>query len=441
MKKLRNYYSIILLSLLTTTQVKAQTVDVVIRENGQDRKESIDLPEGMTYPLDSLLSDWKAKNYIDLGKDCSTAEVNPYFSDSVYIDRLARIPSVMEMPYNDIVRKFVDMYASRLRNQVAFMLSASNFYMPIFEEALDAYGLPLELKYLPIIESALNPSAVSRAGASGLWQFMIGTGKMYGLETNSLVDERCDPIKATWAAARYLKQMYDIYGDWNLVIAAYNCGPGTINKAIRRAGGETDYWKIYELLPRETRGYVPAFIAANYVMTYYCDHNICPMETNIPANTDTVQVNRNLHFEQISQICNIPIDEVKSLNPQYKKQIIPGDIKPYTLRLPINVVSTFIDKQDTIYNYRADELFQNRKIVEVKELASSTRNQSNGKSSRSSRNKSSAGKGNVTYYKIKRGDNISSIASRHGVSVKNLQKWNGLSGSKITAGKRLKIYK
>ena len=185
MKKLENYCSIIFLFLLATTQVKAQSVDVVIRENGTERKESIDLPKSMTYPLDSLLNDWKAKNYIDLGKDCSTAEVNPLFSDSVYIDRLSRIPAVMEMPYNDIVRKFIDMYAGRLRNQVSFMLSACNFYMPIFEEALDAYGLPLELKYLPIIESALNPSAVSRAGASGLWQFMIGTGKIYGLESNT----------------------------------------------------------------------------------------------------------------------------------------------------------------------------------------------------------------------------------------------------------------
>ena len=253
----------IFLLLVATSQVKAQSVDVVIRENGTERKESIDLPKSMTYPLDSLLNDWKAKNYFDLGNDCSTAEINPLFSDSVYIDRLSRIPAVMEMPYNDIIRKFIDMYAGRLRNQVSFMLSACNFYMPIFEEALDAYGLPLELRYLPIIESALNPSAVSRAGASGLWQFMIGTGKIYGLESNSLVDERRDPIKATWAAARYLKEMYDIYGDWNLVIAAYNCGPGTINKAIRRANGETDYWKIYNYLPKETRGYVPAFIAAN----------------------------------------------------------------------------------------------------------------------------------------------------------------------------------
>lgn len=183
-----------------------------------------------------------------------------------------------------------------------------------------------------------------------------------------MVDERRDPIKATWAAARYLKEMYAIYGDWNLVIAAYNCGPGTINKAIRRANGETDYWKIYNLLPKETRGYVPAFIAANYVMTYYCDHNICPMETNIPASTDTVQVNKNLHFEQIADLCNVPLDQIKSLNPQYKKQVIPGDSKPYTLRLPIEAISNFIDKQDTIYAHRSNELFRNRKTVAVKRI-------------------------------------------------------------------------
>lgn len=320
MKKLANYCPLILLFLFATPKVNAQSVDVVIRDNGKERQESIELPKSMTYPLDSLLNDWKAKNYIDLGKDCSTAEINPLFSDSVYIDRLSRMPTVMEMPYNEIVRKFIDMYAGRLRNQVSFMLSACNFYMPIFEEALDAYNLPLELKYLPIIESALNPSAVSRAGAGGLWQFMIGTGKMYGLESNSLVDDRRDPIKATWAAARYLKDLYDIYHDWNLVIAAYNCGPGTINKAIRRSGGETDYWSIYNYLPKETRGYVPAFIAANYVMTYYCDHNICPMETNIPESTDTIQVNKNLHFQQIADLCNVPMDQIRSLNPQYKKK-------------------------------------------------------------------------------------------------------------------------
>lgn len=202
-------YRILFLVITVTVaeNLNAQSVDVVVRDNGVERQESIDLPKSMTYPIDSLLNDWKAKTYLQLGKDCNTSEENPYFSDSIYVDRLSRIPSVMEMPYNDVVRKFIDMYASRLREQVSFMLSASNFYIPIFEEALDAYNLPLELKYLPVIESALNPSAVSRAGASGLWQFMIGTGKIYGLEVNSLVDERRDPIKATWAAARYLKRL------------------------------------------------------------------------------------------------------------------------------------------------------------------------------------------------------------------------------------------
>ena len=400
-----------------------ESVNVVINENGTERTETIDLPLSMTYPLDSLLNDWKAKTYIDLGKDCSTSQVNPQFSDSVYIDRLSRMPVIMEMPYNDIVRKFIDTYTVRLRSQVSFMLSACNFYMPIFEEALDAYGLPLELKYLPIIESALNPSAVSRAGASGLWQFMLSTGKLYGLESNSLVDERRDPIKATWAAARYLKDMYDIYKDWNLVIAAYNCGPGNINKAIRRANGKTDYWEIYNYLPRETRGYVPAFIAANYVMTYYCKHNICPMETNIPKATDTVQVMRDLHFQQIADLCHVPLDEIKSLNPQYKRNIIPGLSKPRTLRLPTEAISAFLDQQDTIYAHRATEFFKNRRTV-----------------ASIGQGKSSSGDGNLTWYRIRRGDTLGGIARKFGVSVRQLRNWNGLRGNNIRAGRRLKIY-
>ena len=431
MKRIILGSSLLLCALFTAPAMHAQeSVEVLIHENGTERQESIELPKSMTYPLDSLLNDWKAKNYIDLGKDCSTSTLNPTFSDSVYIDRLSRMPTVMEMPYNEIVRKFIDMYAGRLRNQVSFMLSACNFYMPIFEEALDAYGLPLELKYLPIIESALNPSAVSRAGACGLWQFMLATGKIYGLESNSLVDERRDPIKATWAAARYLKDMYDIYKDWNLVIAAYNCGPGTINKAIRRSGGKTDYWEIYNYLPKETRGYVPAFIAANYVMTYYCKHNICPMETDIPEATDTVQVNRNLHFEQIADICGTSLDQIKSLNPQFKKSIIPGESKPQTLRLPINDISTFIDKQDTIYTHRSNELFKNRRVVAVSDTRSTARS-----------SKGNAATGNVTYHKIRSGENLGSIARKYGVTVNQLKSWNGLSGTKISAGKRLKIYK
>ena len=407
--------------LLLSAPARAQeNTAVLIAEDDAQHTDTIGLPTGMTYPLDSLLNDWKAKTYIDLGKDCSTSHVNPQFSDSIYIDRLTRMPVLMEMPYNDIVRKFIDTYTVRLRGQVAFMLSACNFYMPIFEEALDAYGLPLELKYLPIIESALNPSAVSRAGATGLWQFMHATGKVYGLENNSLVDERRDPIKATWAAARYLKDMYDIYHDWNLVIAAYNCGPGNINKAIRRAGGKTDYWEIYRYLPRETRGYVPAFIAANYVMNYYCKHNICPMQTDIPAATDTVLVDRRYHFRQIADLCDISLDELEGLNPQYRRSIIPGDTKPQALRLPQEAVSRFIELQDTIYAHRRDELFKGRRTVAVSTGAK-------------------AGSGELEYYRIRQGDTLGGIARRYGVTVRQLREWNGLRNNNIRAGRRLKI--
>lgn len=426
----RKYSPIVMLFMLTAlTPAKAQTVDVVINENGTERHEYIDIPTALTYPLDSLLSDWKVRNYIiKSGDDCNTSDINPTFADIVYMDRLSRMPTVMEMPYCDVVQRFIDLYTGRLRNQVSYMLSACNFYVPIFEEALDAYGLPIELKYLPIIESALNPSAVSRAGASGLWQFMIGTGKIYGLESNSLVDERRDPIKATWAAVRYLKELYDIYKDWNLVIAAYNCGPGNVNKAIRRSNGKSDYWEIYNYLPRETRGYVPSFIAANYVMTYYCDHNISPMETRIPGDTDTLRITRNLHFEQISAICGIDIEQLQSLNPQYKKNIIPGDIKPYTLRLPHSHICAFIENQDSIYNYRADELFSNRKQIEIKTAASGS---SGG----------NTGSGKLTYYKIRSGESLSSIASKHRVKVSDIKQWNNLKNNNIIAGKTLKIYK
>ncbi len=387
-------------------------------------QESEEMPLGMTMPIDSLLNDWKTRTNLIYDTDCTNSAVIPQFSDSIYIDRLQRMPTIMEMPYNAIVREYIDRYAVKLRNQVSVMLAANNFYMPLFEEALDAYDLPLELKYLPIIESALKPTARSRAGALGLWQFMLKTGRLYGLESNSLVDDRLDPIKATWAAARYLREMYDIYQDWHLVIAAYNCGPGNVNKAIRRAGGATDYWSIYNYLPRETRGYVPAFIAANYIMTYYCHHNICPMNTEIIPPTDTLQISRELHLQQVADLCDITIDELKSLNPQYKRNIIPGNTKPYTLRLPQTKIATFIDNQDTIYNHRAAELFKNRKTVAASNKITPT-----------------VGKGTLSYHTIRSGETLSTIAQRYGVKVSQLKDWNGLSSNRIRAGKKLKIYK
>lgn len=402
------------------------TVNVVNVLNEQTGKEiAIELPEAMSRDYDGLLKNWHIKNYLMLSnEDCENGGENPIYGDSVYATRLARIPSIVEMPYNAEVRKMIDIYSGRLRNKVAYMLGAMNFYMPIFEEALDMYDLPNELKYLPVIESALNPVAVSRAGASGLWQFMLKTGKIYDLQSNSLIDERRDPIKSTYAAARYLKELYGIYNDWSLVIAAYNCGPGNINKAIQRSGGKADYWAIYNYLPKETRGYVPAFIAANYIMTYYCEHNICPLKAELPAGTDTIQIHRDLHFQQISDVCKIELDEIRALNPQYKRDIIPGNSMECTLRLPREAVTLFINSGDSTYAYRAKEFFKKRQYVDVKSTA--VANSSNGK---------------LIYHKIRRGETLSKIARKYGVTVKKIRKWNGLNGNSITAGKRLKIYR
>lgn len=346
-----------------------ENYEIVIDDEG--RQQEIDLPESMTADLDELLDQYHTQTYMQLGTDCNMRNEDPEFETEEYIERLKRIPSVMEMPYNEPVRRMIDRYSKRLRRQVSYMLGASNFYMPIFEQALETYGLPLELKYLPVIESALNPKAVSRVGATGLWQFMLETGKRYDLKVNSLVDERRDPVKASNAAARFLKDLYRIFGDWNLVIAAYNAGPERINKAIHRAGGEKDYWKIYPYLPKETRGYVPAFIAANYIMTYYCDHNICPMETELPARSDTIMLHRDVHFDQISNVIGIDSKLLKELNPQYRRDIINGNSGMAELRLPAQYIGTFIDKEDSVFNYNASQLLTKREQVDVEEEASS----------------------------------------------------------------------
>ena len=335
---------------------------VVIDKSGNE--EVIDFPEAMTYDLDSLLNEYMAKTYLT-SEDCNMKNENPYYPEEVYIERLSRMPTVMEMAHNNVVQNFIDRYASRLRGTISYCLGAGNFYMPIFEEALEAYQVPLELKYLPVIESALNPKAVSRVGATGLWQFMLATGKQYNLQINSLVDERRDPIKASYAAAHLLSDLYKVFGDWNLVIAAYNCGPGNVSRAIQRSGGSKDYWQIYPYLPRETRGYVPAFIAANYMMTYYSLHNICPMTSRLPAQTDTVMVNKKMHLEQIAHVLNIDIEMLRALNPMYRRDVIPGNSEPYALRLPQADISRFIEQEDAILNYRASELLTNRIQVEV----------------------------------------------------------------------------
>lgn len=428
---------------LASQGIKAQVVEdegyddeneITVTDNQGD-EEVIEFPEAMAFELDSLLNHYMSKAYLTEDNDSRMKDVNPVFEKEVYIERLKRIPSVIELPYNDVVQKFIDRYSGRLRHSVSYMLGASNFYMPIFEEALETYGLPLELKYLPVIESALNPKAVSRVGATGLWQFMLTTGKQYGLNVNSLVDERRDPVKSSYAAAHYLSDLYKIYGDWNLVIAAYNCGPDNINKAIHRSKGVRDYWQIYPYLPKETRGYVPAFVAANYIMTYYCEHNICPMVTRLPAKTDTIMVSKNVHLEQVASVCNIDLEQLRALNPSYRRDIVPGLTALSPLRLPQTEVGKFIDREDSVYNYRADELFNKRALVAVNDDQPMYTSKSSS-SKKSTRRSKSRSKKTVT---IRQGQTLSEIAKKNHTTVAKLRKLNGIKGSNIRAGKKLRV--
>ena len=394
--------------------------------------DEIDFPESMEEEdIDDLLNQFHAKAYLSVDEDCQMSNTNPTFGKEVYKERLKRLPTEMEMPYNEIVQTFIDRYTNRMRHGVSFMLGASNFFMPLFEEALEMYQLPLELKYLPIIESALKPNAVSRVGAAGLWQFMSTTGKEYGLEINTLIDERRDPVRSSYAAAHYLKDLYKIFGDWNLVIAAYNCGPANINKAIHRAGGEKDFWKIYPYLPKETRGYVPAFIAANYVMNYYCEHNICPMKCELPVKTDTVVVTRDVNLNQIAAVMGIDIEMLRSLNPSYRRDIVPGNpTRPMSIRMMPNDVVRFIDLQDSIYNYTSSEIYKKRDEVEVRNV--------NVKSSHSSKSRSRS-RSRATSITVRKGDTLGAIARRNGTTVQKLRQLNGIRGNNIRAGKKLRV--
>lgn len=471
MKRIKTLLLALAASFITAT---AQTDEITVHNDQNGRDEVIDLPEGMSVSCDSLINEWMAKKYLYPDTTCANPDYNPTFTTEEYQERLRRLPVVMEMPYNSVVQKFIDQYSGRLRRTVSYALGAGNFYIPIFEEALDYYGLPLELKYLPVIESALEPKAKSPAGAVGLWQFMLATGKRYDLKVNSLIDERQDPYKSSWAAARYLRDLYKIYRDWNLVIAAYNCGPTNVNKAIHRANGVRDYWTIYPYLPSETRGYVPAFIAANYIMNYYCEHNICPMKTKLPITTDTVTIMRDLHMQQVAELCNIDVEAIQALNPQYRTQLIPGSSGPMTLCLPTETLNTFIDLKDSVYNYRVDELLTRRSSVEVddrldnrsvaskrraarqqsaSESSSSSRSSasksSSRKSSRSSSSKSSSRSSRSSRKSkkvkssasttVRKGDTLIEIAHRNGTTVEKLKKKNKIKGNMIKPGQKLKV--
>lgn len=412
----------VLCSMWMISIVNAQ--EPVTGNNDSITDNAIVFPESMTGQLSELLRDWQ----IDLSQndeECMRG-ANVLFPDSVYISRLHSMPTVMELSFNSVVKNYIEMYASRRREQVSYMLALGDYYFPLFEQALDREGLPLELKYLPVIESALNPVAVSRAGATGLWQFMLRTGKGYGLEVNSLVDERRDPYKATEAAVRYLKDLYAIYHDWNLVIAAYNCGPGNVNKAIARSGGKSDYWQIYYRLPRETRGYVPAFIAANYIMNHYADHNICPVHMQAsPSALDTIHVNERLHLDQVSAVLDIPVEELRRLNPQFRKDVIPGNSKPYALVLPSEKMYAFVDQHNEILAYNSSLYNPHR---------SNTENFLNN-------GNLTSGSGEDIIYRVRKGDNLSSIARRNGITLSQLKSLNGLKSNKISIGKLLVVGK
>jgi membrane-bound lytic murein transglycosylase D len=345
----------------------------------------------------------------------------PTYPDSVYAARIAELDreTPLDLIYNKHVKAFIELYAMRKRGLTGRALGLSYVYFPMIEEQLDKYNIPLEMKYLAIVESALNPSAGSPAGAKGMWQFMYGTGKVYNLKVSSLVDDRFDPFKATEAACKHMNDLYNMYQDWYLVLAAYNSGAGTVNRAIRRAGGVKDYWAIWPFLPKETRGYVPAFIAVNYVMSYSSEHNIYPISPGIIANgTDTVTVTEVVSFDQLNEMLGIPMRDLKFFNPQYKREIIPATCeKPYILRIPTNYVGDFINNETELYAFKTKKGVEKYKLLEEVEKVS-----------------------DQSVHVVRKGENLGGIAKKYNVSVNQLKSWNNLKGLTIHPGQKLTLY-
>lgn len=383
-------------------------------------------PESQQANVHAMQQNWYLRNYTVLDT-IGTPDVPA--TDEVVISRLHKLPTTIEMPFNSVVRSYVDLYVERRRPLVETMLGLSLYYMPIFEEALEIEGLPLELRNLPIIESALNPDAVSRAGATGLWQFMLPTARGLGLEINTLVDERRDPLASSRAAAQYLKQLYSIFNDWSLAIAAYNCGPGNINKALARAGATAenpkDFWDIYYYLPAETRGYVPGFIGATYAMAHYADHGISPALARRPILTDTIHISERTYFKAISDVLNIPVEELRVLNPQYRKDIIPGDVHPYPLRLPQQLVFNYLMNADSIV--ALSQTLGPRTTVEV-----------GGPQTQYAGQEGTWRDVTITH-KVARNETLSAIAAKYGVTIREIKRWNGLKSNRVHRGTRLKI--
>ena len=380
-------------------------------------------PEDYTAEVsDSLLNIWYAHRMASDDTeefDMDSVRFESNVPDEVYIERLKKMNSFISLPYNDIVKNYIILYSEKMPTKMAHMLGLCQYYMPIFDETFNKHDLPEELKAMAIIESAMNPLAVSRAGAKGMWQFMYATAKMYGLHIDSFVDERMDPFKAADAAARYLQDAYEIFGDWNLAIASYNCGAGNVNKAIRRSGGKRAFWDIWPYLPRETRGYVPAFVGALYAMTYYKEHGIKPEAIEMPIHVDTFKINKQLHLKQVAELTGAPLEELKNLNPQYRHDIIPGNSKEYILRLPYTYTNAFIEHEDSVYTHKYDEFFNPTTIKKIQDGADGER----------------------IVYVVKNGDYLGRIASRNRCTVAQIKRWNDLKSNNIRVGQRLVIYR
>ena len=385
-------------------------------------------PESFETLTRELEENFYIQNYTDRSATLPDTAFSTVGTAEEYADLLSRLPAEMELPYNAIVGRFIDMYLTKRRSLVSDMVALHNYYGNIFIEELIKEHMPLELQYLPVIESALNPNAVSKAGATGLWQFMPATAKGLGMEVNSLVDQRRDPRKSSAAAAKYLKQLYEAYGDWSLAIAAYNCGPGNVNKALRHAGGgKKDFWEIYNFLPSETRGYLPAFIAANFVMSYYDRYGVRPTIVKKQLVTDTVQVSQRVHFNQIAEVLNIPIEEIRMLNPQFRKDIIPGNNHPYALVLPSQQCLSYILSQDAILALDAD-LYSRRTYAEPGQRRTVAAD-------------STLLVDHIVKvtHTVKRGENIRDIAKKYGVSATDIKRWNNLKRGKVKSGDVLTI--
>ena len=440
MSRFNRIYSSTLFSL---TALIASAGPSILDIRHHNYTDTIATPQAFELAARELEESFFLKKYTEPSADSKNHHIG---TPEEYQELLAKLPAEIEMPYNSAVGNFIDMYLDRRRTLLSNMLALHNYYGPIFIEELSKEGLPLELQYLPVIESAINPNAVSRVGATGLWQFMSSTGSGMGLEINSLVDERRDPRKSSEAAAKYLKQLYNIYDDWSLAIAAYNCGPGNVNKALRKAGGgKLDFWEIYNYLPKETRGYVPMFIAANYVMNYHDKYGINPAVVKHRLVTDTVQVNDRLHFQQIADVLQVPIDDIRMLNPQFRKDIIPGNSRPYSLVLPSQQALSYIVSEDAIINYDADK-YRPRTYVEPGERAGRNDNltqladsQSVNAAQNVALNTAVSDRMEELSHTVGRGESLRDIAKHYGVSSTDIKRWNNLRRGKVKEGDVIKI--